>query len=133
MSVVELKISGERESTIALKVPKSVTQEGQASIEVMVSAGAWTGKYVPVQVAGNELAPFLQELGDVVNNGEGEAHLETAEGNLDVQVEALSAGNFNVSGYLVMGEERQVTLEFAFETKSAALKPLSGLIESIEF
>ena len=42
VSVVELKISGERESTIALKVPKSVSEDSTAAIEVMVSAGAWT-------------------------------------------------------------------------------------------
>jgi hypothetical protein len=132
VSVVELKISGDRESAIALKIPKSVPEDGAASIEVMVSAGAWTGKFVPVELAGAELAPFLQELGDVIENAEGEAHLETSEGNLDLQVEAGSKGRFSVSGYLCMGDDRQVTLEFSFDTNAAALKPLVGLIQSIE-
>jgi len=41
-------------------VPKSIAQNAADPIEVMVSAGAWTGKYVPVQLAEGELLPFLQ-------------------------------------------------------------------------
>jgi len=109
LSSVELKISGGRESSIALKVPKSIAQNAADPIEVMVSAGAWTGKYVPVQLAEGELLPFLQELAEIIESSEGDAHLETSEGNLDLQVEAGFKGRFTVSGYLCMGDDRQVT------------------------
>ena len=124
--MVELKIAGEGESQLILKVPVALSNVDDETnlIQVQASAGAWTGKSVDLRLTSGELSTFFSELAELIETQNGDAHLETSEGEIDVQIEAATKGRFVVAGYISTGLDRQVTLEFAFETDNKALDPL---------
>ena len=131
--MVELKIPGEGDSLLILKVPAALSDVDDESnlIQVQASAGAWTGKLVDLRLKSAELSSFITELGVLIESQNGDAHLETEEGEIDVQIEAATKGRFVVAGYISTGLDRQVTLEFAFETDLKSLSPLVPQLKQI--